>query len=483
MRLTPGMFRLALPGLLMLAVLGTAASTASAARPFSTGVTVPDVGNQEQLGYDRIEAAGASFTRVGAIWSAVAPKTEPTSWDPANPADPNYDWTNTDAIIQRAVAAGLTPLVQVFSAPSWAERCQEVGSGICNPDPVEFARFSAAAAKRYNGDFEGLPRVRFWEPWNEPNLFSSFLPQYNGKKKVSPDLYRGLLNRFSGAVKDVNAGNVVVAGGLSPLGGEGALAPLDLARRLLCMEGRRKPRPIKGCDHKARFDIWATNPYTTGGPTHESYGLDDVQLGDLPEVSKLLRAAKASGKIRTNSKKVAFWVTEFSWDSSPPDPGGVPMGLLTRWTAEAMFRSWQAGVSNFFWLTLRDWARPDGLKYSQTIDAGLWFRGPTLADDRPKRVLNAFRFPFVAFTKPKGISVWGRTPDGEAGKVTLTYRRGKLKKRIDVVKADRHGVFRTQVKTRLGRNSRGSVTAKYSGVFSPAFSLRLVPDRYQPPFG
>lgn len=477
------MLRVAFAGLLILVVSGSAAATASAARPFSTGVTVMDLGNQEQLGYDRIESAGASFTRVTAIWSAVAPKSEPASWDPADPADPNYDWTSTDTIIQRAAAAGLTPLVQVFSAPSWAERCKDGGGGICNPDPEQFARFSAAAAKRYNGNFEGLPRVRFWEPWNEPNLYSSFLPQYNGKKKVSPDLYRELLNRFSGAVKAVDPGNVVVAGGLAPLGGEGALSPLDFARRLLCMEGRRKPRPIRRCEQTARFDVWATNPYTSGGPTHESIAADDVQLGDLPEVSKLLKAAKASGKIRTTSKKVGFWVTEFSWDSSPPDPGGVPMGLLTRWTAEAMFRSWQAGVSNFFWLTLRDWARPDGLRYNQTIDAGLWFRGPTIADDRPKRVVKAFRFPFVAFTKPKGISVWGRTPDSEPGKVTLTYRRGKLKKRIGVIKADRNGVFSSRIRTRLGRNSRGSVTAKYSGEFSPAFSLRLVRDRYQSPFG
>lgn len=268
------------------------------------------------------------------------------------------------------------------------------------------------------------------------------------------------------------------------MGGGVSLNPLDFARRLLCMEGRNRPKPIRGCSATAHFDVWATNPYTTGGPTHESYGPDDLQLGDLPEMTKLLKAAKRAGNIRTKSKKVGFWVTEFSWDSSPPDPGGVPMGLLTRWTSEAMFRSWQAGVSNFFWLSLRDWkpARP-GLPHSQTIEAGLYFRATTLADDRPKPILRAFRFPFVAFTKSRGISVWGRTPDSAAGPVRLSFKSGGEWRRLGSARADGNGVFSSVVRTRLGSNYRGFVRAEAGGETSPAFSLRPVRDRVQRPFG
>jgi len=476
------LIRLVIIGVLAVAGAGAAAGQ-SQARPLTTGVTVSDVGVQEQLGFDRIKATGASFTRVIVYWSMVAPKDKPNNWDPTDPADPNYNWGMFDSQIQMAVNAGLEPLVLLYQAPGWAERCKHPSAGICDPNPADFARFAEAAAKRYGGGFEGLPKVTYWEPWNEANLFLFFEPQYKNGRKVSPILYRELLNAFSDSVKGVDPENLVVAGGLAPIERPGGLGPLDFARRVLCMRGRDNPTPKPGCKGTARFDIWANNPYTTGGPTHQSAGPDDVSLGDLPEMAKLLKAAKRARHIRSNTSKVPFWVTEFSWDSAPPDPGGLPMGLLCRWTSEAMFRSWQAGVSKFFWLSLRDWPRTGNLPYSETIESGLYFRGPTLAEDRPKRVLKAFRFPFVSFRKKAGISVWGRTPESTPGKVGLWYRRGGGWKRFGTVSADRDGIFRATIKTGLGRNMRGSVRAKIGSEVSIPFSLKPVKDRRQPPFG
>ncbi|MBK5232215.1 MAG: hypothetical protein JJE13_04450 [Thermoleophilia bacterium] len=465
----------------------TVESADAANQRLTTGVTTTDIGSQEQLGFDRIRKAGAKMTRVIIYWSSVAPAAKPGSWNPTDPGDSHYSWAEFDSQLRMAVNAGLTPMVQIFSAPKWAERCKSSTAGICNPNPKAFARFSKAAAKRYSGTYGGLPRVRYWEPLNEPNLPLFFKPQYKNGKKVSPTLYRNLLNRFAGTVKGVKAGNKVIAGGLAPLERPGGLGPLDFARRVLCMTGRKHPKPERGCHDRARFDIWAVNPYTTGGPTHESAGPDDVSLGDLPEMGKLLRAANSAGKIKTGQNSIPLWVTEFSWDSKPPDPGGVPMGLLTRWTSEAMFRAWQSGVSKFFWLSLRDWPSPKGLPYSETMESGLYFRGTTLAKDRPKRILKAFHFPFVAFGKESGISVWGRTAASTGGKVALSFRTGGSWKRIGTAKADRNGIFRSVIKTRLarklGRKKRGDVRATYHGQTSRSFSLRPVKDRYQPPFG
>ena len=480
---------------MMLLALAATADRADGARPLTTGVSVvqtgfdtgfttPETGTSfAPLAYQRMREAGAKFTRIIVYWSTVAPDKEPADWDPTNPADPNYDWSIYDQQVRDATAAGLEPLMMIYSAPRWAERCKVDTPGICDPDPVRFGKFSAAAAKRYDGDFEGLPEVRYWEPWNEPNLFLFFEPQYQNGKKVSPLLYRELLNRFAGVVKTVDPANQVVAGGLAPIERPGGLGPLDFARRVLCMTGREKPRPKPGCAARATFDIWANNPYTTGGPTHASAGPDDVSLGDLREMAALLKAARRAGKIRTDLTRVPFWITEFSWDSAPPDPGGLPMGILCRWTSEAMFRAWQAGVSKFFWLSLRDWPRPEGAPYSTTIESGLWFRGPTIEQDRPKRVLKAFRFPFVAFRKEKTISVWGRTPDSSAGRVGLWFKRSGDWRRFATARADRTGVFRLKVKTRLGRGERGRVRAKFGPELSLPFSLKPVKDFRQPPFG
>lgn len=103
-------------------------------RPLETGITVPDIGTPSQLGFDRIKQTGASSTRVIVYWSSVAPSFKPGSWDPTDPGDSHYNWAAYDSQIQSAVSAGLDPLVVVYSAPRWAERCQDDIGGICNPD-------------------------------------------------------------------------------------------------------------------------------------------------------------------------------------------------------------------------------------------------------------------------------------------------------------------------------------------------------------
>ena len=467
------------------ALFAVPADSKSAGRALATGVTTVATAPQGQVAFDRIRDAGASFTRVIIYWSRVAPSVEPEAWDPEDPSDPNYDWTRYDTQIEEAVAAGLNPLVQVYSAPAWAERCVRDIPGICNPDPDDFARFSKAVAERYSGDFGDLPRVRYWQPWNEPNLFLFFEPQYKGGKKVSPDRYRELLNRFANVVKGVKSNNLVVGGGLAPLERPGGLGPLDFARRLLCMKNRNNPVRKPGCTDRARFDIWSNNPYTTGGPTHESAGADDVSLGDLSKMSKLLKAARKAGRIVTDSKSVPFWVTEFAWDSKGPDPGGVPMKRLSRWTAEAMYRAWSAGVSKFFWFSLRDFPRTEGLPYSQTYESGLYFRANTIKNDRPKKTLKAFRFPQVAFAKPRRrkVLVWGRTPTSKSGVVRLSYKKGGKWKRLGTARADKNGVFRKSIRSAVGKKKQGSVRAEYRGKISVPFSLKPVPDYFQPPFG
>jgi hypothetical protein len=465
-----------------------AAPDATAQRPLATGITTTDVSRQTQLGFKRVRGAGASFTRVILFWRSIAPSIEPGSWDPTDPQDPNYNWSEFDRQIRLARNAGLQVLASIYQAPEWAERCRSEVEGICNPNPRMFADFAEAAARRYSGDLPGLPRIRFWKPWNEPNLFIFFLPQFRNGKKVSPGLYRALLNRFSARIKAVDRSNVIVGGGLAPLERPGGLGPLDFMRRVLCLQGRKRPGPIRGCRFKARFDVWANNPYTTGGPFHSSSGIDDVSLGDLREVPRVLRAGKRYRKILTRNRSIPLWVTEFSWDSKGPDPGGVPMNTLRKWVPQAMHQAWKAGVSRFFWLSLRDWPRQRGLPFSQTYESGLYFRGRGVAADRPKPILGAFRFPFVAYGSRTGLSVWGRTPDSRRAWVRISYRFRRGWRNVGVVRAGANGVFAGRLRSRIVTPRRGLARARLLGRGSGQrrslpFSLRPVRDYLQPPFG
>ncbi len=172
-----------------------------------------------------------------------------------------------------------------------------------------------------------------------------------------------------------------------------------------------------------------------------------------------------------------FWVTEFGWDTAPADPKGVPLGLHARWVSEALYRSWSAGVSLFVWYRLRD--GPIG----GAVQSGLWLRCATgIACDQPKRAsLQAFRFPFVAFRSGKRVRVWGRTPAGLRGRVTIERSvRGRYR-RLRRLRADRTGIF----KARFRGPRKGHLRARIGrrGEVSVPFSLKRPPDRPVNPFG
>ena len=453
------------------------------ARRLVTGIADPEATNLgDQLVFDRIHSAGGSFVRITVDWPRVAPAHQPTDWNPADPLDPHYDWAEVDRQVIAAHAASLEPWLQIYGAPRWAQGCHSSDLSYvapCDPDPKAMAQFAKAAARRYNGDM-GFPAVRYYQVQNEPNLYLFFNPQFRQGRPVSPQLYRALVNRFTPAVKSVNSSNLVIAGGLAPLQRPGGLGPMDFMRRMLCMRGRS--HPVKSCDRTANFDIWAMDPYTTGGPTHHAAGPDDVSLGDLPEMHRLLRAADRAGRIEGSLGQTPFWIAEFSWDSKPPDPGGLPIRIHARWAAEALYRAWTAGVTTFLWYELRD-QDPNGKPYSQSVQSGLYFRGASVAQDRPKLTLRAFRFPFVAFRRQRGIAVWGRTPDSAPGPVSISVESDRGWTPIRQLHADQSGIFHGLVRTAYGRGGTGRVEATYESTDSVPFSLQPVRDFYQPPFG
>jgi hypothetical protein len=419
-------------------------------------------------------AAGATVARIAVTWATVAPGVRRKNFDPSNPTDPAYRWADVDRQVTRVVAAGLEPLVTLSGgAPRWAERATGPGPGINDPDPVEFGHFVTAATKRYGGTVLGLPRVRLWQAWNEPNYPLYLAPQFVNEQPVSPEIYRRLLDAFAQAAHAVHPDNVVAVAGLSPFGAPGyAVAPLEFMRRLLCMSADAAPKPT--CASSVEFDAWAVHPYTQGGPLHSARNPDDVSLGDLPELSRLLRAAIAVGHVRA-AGPVSLWVTEFSWDSKPPDETGVPLDLEGRWVAEAMFRMWSAGVSLVTWWTVVD-------HNDNSFQSGLYRFGTADAPfAAPKPAQRAFRFPFVAHKVGRVVTVWGRTPAGVTGDVAIERGVGGRWKRVATLHANRYGIFTS----RLSKISTGVFRARMVAgrELSLVASLKLPPDLPVPVFG
>jgi hypothetical protein len=404
---------------------------------------------------------------------SVAPggSSVPQGFDASNPADPRYSWAEIDAEVQGAVSAGLEPILSLTGVPAWARDSTQ--SGQVRPSAKWYGRFAHAAAARYSGQFGALPRVRYWQAWNEPNLEANLAPARVNGSLFSPNWYRGMVNAFAHGVKAVDPTNLVIAGGLAPynlLDGPG-ISPLTFMRELLCVD-RIRIRPRPRCLGTTHFDIWSMHPYTWGGPTHRATVAGDLALGDLPVMRDLLQQAWQGGRI-TAPVQPRFWVTEFSWNTNPPSPGGVAIDLQTRWTAQALYVMWQSGVSLVTWFMLRDQPAPSQWR------SGLYFAGGTLAQDAEKPTLEAFRFPQVAFPATGGITVWARTPTSAPGSVSFEQNIGAGWLPLGTLTADANGI----VSGFLFGAAVGSVRASFGGETSVPFSLTDVPDQDVDPFG
>jgi hypothetical protein len=410
-----------------LAVTALGASPASA-RPFVPGFADSEFGApsaERQTWLHRAADSNAGIVSLGALWSGIAP-TKPAK--PRRPGDPAYDFSSLDGPVRDAKAAGLQVLVQINRAPRWAEGKNRPGTGAApagtwKPRPKALGNFARAIAKRYSGSFRpgggaALPRVRLWQVWGEPNLFTNLNPQFTEKKGHRPKAfaaahYRKMLNQAYEGLKAVHRSNFVVSGGTGPFGdpfvGGRRTPPVRFWRQVFCLDSKLHKR----CSARAELDALAHDPYSVGGPHRAARNRDDATIPDIWKLKRVVKAAAAHNRIRPRHG-TQFWVTEVSWDSRPPDPDGVPVKKQARYLAETFRLLWKQGVRDVLWFNIRDQGK--GGSYATSYQSGVYFR-----DGRPKPAQRAFSFPFVARSAGNGVAVWGRAP--AAGRVKIQRRR------------------------------------------------------------
>lgn len=426
--------------------------------------------------FDQTLAAGASYVRLTADWRAIS-RGVPA--DPRDPADPAYDFGLIDAAVRDADARGLVALVQVASAPEYAEAPDRPGSaapGSWRPDPEALGAFATAIARRYSGHYSGLPRVGAFQLWNEPNLARFLTPQWSGGELAAAVHYRAMLNAFYAAVKAVDSALLVATGGTAPYGdppGGPRSAPLAFWREVLCLDGGRKPERVP-CPAKPRFDVLAHHPINTvGGPEEKSPGPDDVSTAEFGKLRSLLRAAERLGTVGTEGRH-PLWATELWWDTKPPDAfEGVALRRHARWIARALHLLSRQGAEVVLNFQVRD------LEYDPNDPFADTSSGVAFIDGTPKPAMTAFRFPLVAERRKNGrIVVWGRSP--ASGRLAIRRRARGLWVRVtstqviagEVFKARLHLRGRQRLQARVGDERslvwrRGGARDESSGAGSP----------------
>ena len=366
-------------------------------------------------------ATGASIIRVPVSWREVA-RRQPRH--PLDPGDPAYDWGYYDAAISDIVAQGLQPLLTIGGAPGYAAgpyRPASISEAAWMPDPGSFGTFATAVARRYSGTFAGLPRVHYFEAWNEPNLTFFLAPQWNGKRAVGAELYRSLVAGFYGGVKSVDPTNVVLAGAQGPFGddpneGFGRVRPVRFLRAMLCLKPNLKP--TRFCPEMASFDVLSHHPIDPlAGPSHSAVSPEDATTPDVGRLERVLRAAERAGTVG-GPRRHRIWATEIWWESNPPDPNATAnLAKQARWVQQSLYILWRSHVKVVINLPLVDQILADVGLFGATLQSGLIFN-----DGRRKPSFRAFRFPLVADPRSKNrLFVWGIAPKG--GKALEVQRR------------------------------------------------------------
>jgi hypothetical protein len=465
----PPRWRLAaLAGLTLLVSL--LMGSAAGARGLTTGfideemfpASNPQVRN---LWLSRAKSAGAGVIRISVPWRQVVGTAPPRN--PTDPSDPDYAMGGIDTTVKAARAMGFQVLLTTFQAPEWAEGKNEpsnVPDGTWKPDPKAFGQFGQMLAKRYSGKFPGLPKVNYFEAWNEPNLSNYLTPQWKGKQLYSPSRYRQMLNAFYAGVKKVQPRAKVLGGSTAPFGddrghhpfGEPRMRPLEFLRKLFCLKGNNKPTR---CPTKPHLDILSHHPVNIiAPPTRSATNPDDVVVADFHNLRKLMHAAERAGNVRPK-RRHQLWATEIWWFSKPPNSIGAPLQEHARWLEQALYMLWKQGASTVINYEIRDAAPDPSVPAREQVTTGLFF-----SNGKRKPAYTAWRFPFVTHRKSKAeVGVWGKAP--ESGKLQIQEKRSGGWHTLKSVDVKRGKLFTPSVRLRGKADLRGKLGADTSIVW------------------
>lgn len=432
--------------LLAIAVSALAAAPADAATVFRTGFDEPlytsaDAAQQNAV-FQGSANAGASIARINIGWAdTVGGKPK----HPTDPSDPAYNFAATDAAVRAAKAHGLDVMLTVYRAPPWAEgKNPNAGAtpGTWMVDAKAFGEFAQAVARRYSGNFNPgsgvLPKVSYFEAWNEPNLSPYLSPQYKGNRPLGAIHYRSMVNAFYAGIHKGQSSAKVIAGATAPYGSDPPDAyrtrPLRFLREFLCLRGPVHHLQAKSCPNKPKFDILSDHPITLGhGPRHSAISPWDAATADMDEVARMLNTAERLRTVGTN-RQHPLWATEIWWESDPPDNVyGTPTITQAHWLEQAFHDLWSAGARTVIWFQLVD---------EQVNDRGGGYQtGVLFEDGKPKPSFTAFRFPFVTQRRHGTPQVVAWTIPPVSGAVQIQRKSGGHWRTIARGAGRRHKVF------------------------------------------
>ena len=332
------------------------------------------------------------------------------NWQRAEPNQGRYSWARSDRLLRALRARGLQPVVTLWGTPSWAN--DGAGPNVAPLDGVDLERFAEAAALRY-------PFVSNWIMWNEPNK-PTWLKPASARTYVSQ-----ILNPGYRGIKAVNPRARVAGGVTGPRAGKGGVSPVDF---------------IRAMDRAgARLDVYAHHPYPVfPGDTP----FDGGCFCETLTMASLERLVSFVGRAFPHAR---IWLTEYAYQTNPPDVFGVSPNDQARFVAEAARRVYEAPKVDMLIHYL----------YRDEPEIGRWQSGLETVRGTPKPSLAATMLP-LAQVQRRGTTttVWGQVRPGDGrqsyvlqrwsdgrwvavGGAALTDRRGYLRRSVSAARGSR----------------------------------------------
>jgi hypothetical protein len=439
----------------------------------------------------QLASLGVERIRVSVMWALVAPdplSSQRPSFDATNPAAyPAGAWNRYDVIVTDAKAAGIGVDFDITSPdPVWAATAPSPAFKFedYSPSPSQFGQFVQAVGTRYSGSYvvptptppakppptlagiplppalggttttptpqpAPLPRVDYWEIWNEPNEGGWLSPQWRalphggavigsisakGWVPASPVIYRRLLAAAWNALSDTGHGTDTIligdtsAKGSARHGDLPAMAPVTFLRALYCVGPSDRPltgtlaaelscpaNPYElGLDDPALLYAtgFADHPYSfTQAPNVPSANRLSATVADLPGFERTLdRIFAAYG--RSMPAGVPLYLTEYGYKSDPPNPYvNITQAQQADYINEGEYMAWRDpyvhALAQFELVDASpDTSEPVGsAAYWGTFQTGL-----IALDGVPKPSYYAYRLP-VWLPDPRTgprVTVWGQ---------------------------------------------------------------------------
>jgi hypothetical protein len=439
-----------------------------------------------------IRDLGGGVVRVSLQWNLLAPFTRPPGFNPTDPAAYS-GWGVYDEIVTDARKDGIVVDFSLTGpAPPWAAgRGQPRPGGWWQwkPSAPAFKQFVQAVGTRYSGTYDptlnqsvpgdpnDLPRVSFWEIWNEPNFGGDLAPQAIRGSTVptAAPMYRGLLDAGWGGLQASGHGrDTIVIGNLDARGlsarasralPEGlpgdfsATKPMQFIRTLYCVDSaykelRGRAAALVGCPtnaagsrrfraaHPGLFQAsgFATHPYPVNLPPTEASSTDP----DYTEFANLPRMAGALDRIQRlygSGKRFPIYNNEFGYITNPPNHSLTPLnptGQFVSPATAAYYINWAEYIS---WRNPRIASTMQYLLYDpnphKAPEPGGFASGLIFYGGARKPTYDAYRLPlFLPSTTARSphqrLEVWGcvrpahyaRLDTGTPQQVQIQFQRG-----------------------------------------------------------